>query len=164
MSDYKSLLNECSQIIADQNLTIAFAESATAGKLAFEFSQTPHSGKILKGSLVCYDASVKESLLKIPEELIAEYTPESAEVTKEMAIRLRKLIDAEIIVSVTGLTTPGGSERPGKPVGTMFYCVLLRNEVIERRKIFTGSAVEIVDLTIEQIAKTILQALDTNKA
>lgn len=68
----------------------------------------------------------------MPTTLIEKYTPESAEVTKEMAIRLKKMMGADAVVSVTGLTTSGGSEGPGKPVGTMFYCVLIEERTLLR--------------------------------
>jgi nicotinamide-nucleotide amidase len=149
-------IEEASRLIAEQQLTIALAESATAGKLAYAFSQTAFSGQVLKGGIVCYDACIKEDLLGIAKETIALYTPESAEVTREMAFRLQKIMKADIIVAVTGLTRPGGSEHPGKPVGTMFYCILSGEMMIERKKIFAGAPAEIIDLTIEQIAKTIV--------
>ena len=69
----------------------------------------------MKGGIACYDADLKVSLLKIPQKLIDEFTPESMEVTREMAYRLRELIASDIQVTVTGLTTPGGSETPEKP-------------------------------------------------
>jgi nicotinamide-nucleotide amidase len=161
MPDYQELIHECSDKIARKKLSIAFAESATAGKLAFEFSLAPHSGAILKGGIVCYDACIKEDVLGIPQQLIAEYTPESAEVTKAMAVSVKQMMGADITVAVTGLTTPGGSEQPGKPVGTMFYCILFKDLVLERKKIFTGSPIDIINLTIEQIAKTLLLELQT---
>jgi nicotinamide-nucleotide amidase len=142
-------------------MTIAFAESATAGKLAFEFSQTDYSGDVLKGGIVCYNACIKEDVLGIPQSMIDAFTPESAEVTKEMAIQLKHIMKTDIAVAVTGLTTPGGSEQPGKPVGTMFYCISFKNEVVERKKIFTGNPVEIIDLTIMEIAKTLIHSLNS---
>lgn len=149
----------CAALIAENNLTIAFAESATAGSLSFAFSQVPDAGKILKGGLVCYDACVKEDILKIPAGMIEEFTPESPEVTREMAGRLSSLIPSDISVAVTGLTTAGGSEHPEKPVGTMFYCIFYKNKFTERKKIFAGSPVEIINSTILQIAKTIIKII-----
>ena len=162
METLNMLVEECCQILADNELTIAFAESATAGKLAFEFSQTAYSGKVLKGGLVCYDACIKEDILHIPKEFVDEYTPESPEVTRTMALKLKEIMDADIVIAVTGLTTPGGSEGPHKPVGTMFYCILANGELYERRKVFTGSARDIINLTIEQIVKTLIQVLTSN--
>jgi nicotinamide-nucleotide amidase len=160
MDETKRNVETCSRLLSEQGLTIAFAESATAGKLTYEFALTEYSGQILKGGLICYDACLKEDILGIPQKMIEEYTPESSEITHEMAARLKKIIPADVIVSVTGLTTPGGSEMPGKPVGTMFYCILINKEVQERKKIFTGTPEEIIDYTIEQIAKTIIKILE----
>jgi nicotinamide-nucleotide amidase len=160
MDGIKENIETCARLLSEQKLTISFVESATAGKLAYEFSLTEYSGQILKGGLICYDACLKEDILNIPKKMIKEFTPESPEITREMAVRLKKVIPADVIVSVTGLTTPGGSEEPGKPVGTMFYCILISSEVHERKKIFTGSPEEIINYTIEQIAKTIIKILE----
>ncbi|WPU95661.1 CinA family protein [Mucilaginibacter sabulilitoris] len=160
MENLTALLNECAEQLAGRKLTLAFAESATGGKLSYAFSQTVYAGEILKGGLVCYDACLKEDILGIDKEMIETFTPESEEITREMAIKLKKIMDADIIVAVTGLTTEGGSEAPGKPVGTMFYCVYFEGQTHDRKKIFTGTPAEIVDLTIEQVAKTILQILN----
>src|SRR5690606_37420345 len=160
MKKYKELIERCCRLIAERGWTIAFAESVTARKLAFEFSMTPDSGAVLKGSLVCYNACIKEDILGIPKEMIDLYTPESAEVTREMAARIKKLMKAEVSVAVTGLSSPGGSEQPGKPVGTMFYCIYIQRQVVERKKIFTGTAAEIIDLSLEHIAQTIIHELE----
>ena len=69
----------CSKLMADRGLTIAFSESATAGWLCSEFALTGKSGKILKESIACYDADLKVSLLKVPREMIDQFTPESIE-------------------------------------------------------------------------------------
>lgn len=159
MDGLKENVATCAQLLSERGLTIAFAESATAGKLAYEFSLTEYSGKILKGGMICYDACLKEDVLGIPSEMIETFTPESPEITREMATRLRKIIPADVLVSVTGLTTPGGSEMPGKPVGTMFYCALVQDQIYERKKIFTGTPEEIIEYTIAQIAKTIIKIL-----
>jgi nicotinamide-nucleotide amidase len=147
---------QCSELLARKGLTIAFAESATAGRLAAEFALTPASGKILIGGLVCYDASVKQNILKVPAELIRYYTPESAEVTRELAIRLQKYLPAGIHVAITGLTTPGGSETPEKPVGTMFIHIQFGEKGTGIRQVYTGSQQQIMMKTINRVAKLIL--------
>ena len=155
------LVLESSKLIAAKELTLAFAESATAGRLAYEFSLTPDSGKILMGGLVCYDACIKEDTLGIPHELIEKYTPESAEVTRELAQRLYKVIpSADIFVAVTGLTTPGGSESPEKPVGTMFIHALIKGQDYAIREVFSGNAQEIVAATVVRVAELIKDTLE----
>lgn len=152
---------ESSKRLAENKLTIAFAESATAGNLSYQFSLTPDSGKILKGGLVCYDAGIKEDILKISPEFIEKYTPESAEVTRELARRLYKIVpSADIFVAVTGLTTPGGSETSEKPVGTMFIHVVLKDQDFAVREVFAGNAEEVVMATVDRVGKLLMEALE----
>jgi len=148
----ESKIGICSKLMADQGMSIAFAESATAGWLSSEFALTEESGKILKGGIACYDANLKVKLLGVPQELIDTYTPESMEVTREMAYRLKNIIPSDIQVTVTGLTTPGGSETPEKPVGTMFVFALIRGHEACFRKVFAGTCEEVIHLTIEATA------------
>lgn len=155
------LITDCSQKLKDQGLTIAFAESATAGRLASEFSLTEHSGSILKGGLVCYDAQVKTDVLGIDLDFIKKFTPESEEVTKELAIRLKSLIKSDIQVAVTGLIAPGGSETPEKPVGTIFVHVVIQDRSIAVREVFEGSPEQIVRKAVDLVAKTISNELNT---
>jgi nicotinamide-nucleotide amidase len=143
----------CSKLMAEQGYTIAFAESATAGWLCSEFALTEESGKVLKGGIACYDANLKVTLLRVPQELIDQFTPESLEVTREMAYRLQGLIESDIQVAVTGLTTPGGSETAEKPVGTMFVVVLIKGKEASFRKVFAGSCEEVIRHTIEATAE-----------
>jgi len=151
------LVTESSKHLVAHRLTIAFAESATAGRAAAEFSMVEDSGKLLKGGLVCYDACLKETILGVPAEMIKEYTPESAEVTKELAHRLKSLIEADVLVAITGLTSSGGSETPQKPVGTMFIHLVTKDKSIGIKEIFKGSPEEIVLQTIDRVAKLLLR-------
>jgi len=154
------LIIDCSKILKEKGLTIAFAESVTAGRLAAEFSLTQDSGSVLKGGIVCYDAEVKEEVLGITSEYIKEFTPESAEVTRELAIQLKEIIRSDIQVAVTGLTTSGGSETSQKPVGTIFLHLVIRDNSIAVRKVFKGSPEQIVLLAVDLAAKTIINELN----
>ena len=153
-------IEDCSKIIAQKGMTIAFAESATAGWLCSEFALTEQSGKVLKGGITCYDASLKESLLGVPHEMIERFTPESQEVTDELARRLPKLMPADIHVAVTGLTTPGGSETPDKPVGTMFISALVKGKLYQHREVFKGDCETIIAQTIKAAANMLIAALE----
>jgi nicotinamide-nucleotide amidase len=154
-----TIVMQCSQALSERQLTIAFVESATAGRLSAEFSMCPESGSILKGGLVCYDASLKESILHVPKDMLRHFTPESAEVTRELAERLQIFIPADLHVAVTGLTCPGGSETPEKPVGTIFIHLCTRRKSVAIREVFSGSPEEIVLQCIDRIAALILSEI-----
>lgn len=153
------LIQECSKLLSDKKLTIAFAESATAGRLSAEFALIPDCGQILKGGIVCYDACVKQDILGVPESLVKKHTPESAEVTAEMARRLRNFIKADIYIAITGLTMPGGSETKEKPVGTMFIHALIRGNSVPVREVFKGTPEEIVMQTVDRAGTLLINEL-----
>lgn len=147
----KANLETTAQYLIRKKLTIAFAESATAGRLAAEFSLATDAGKFLKGGLVCYDAALKETLLQVPKKLVEACSPESLEVTRAIADGLAKLIPADLHVGITGLTCPGGSESPEKPVGTMFiHCNYRTRTLFSERIVFKGNQEEIVLQTVEE--------------
>lgn len=153
---------ESSRLIAENRLKIAFAESATAGWLASEFSFVPESGEIFLGGIVCYDVCVKEELFDIPKETIDRYTAESAEVTQLLAERLPNFFKSDISVAVTGLTSPGGSETPEKPVGTMFIHIKLQDKkYVSHREVFTGSPKEIINQAVAKVGVLLLELLKT---
>lgn len=154
----KSVIAVCHSLLA-QNLTIAFAESATTGRLIYDFTSVPECGKVVRGSIVCYDRSVKEELLGIPADVIDTYTAESPEVTQLLADAVKQLIPADVIVAVTGLASSGGSEDAGKPVGTMFIHGYFKDKAWSNKVQFEGSPDEIVAQTIEAIGTMLLAEL-----
>ena len=152
----------CSRRIAEKNLKIAFAESASAGWMASEFSLTPYSGDILLGGIVCYDACIKQDLFDVPQDVIDRYTPESAEVTRLLAERLSKYFKCDIAVAVTGLTTPGGSETPEKPVGTMFIHIKMPNDkYCAHREVFEGSAKDVISQAINRTGELLINLVSS---
>ncbi|WP_285009040.1 CinA family protein [Pedobacter faecalis] len=160
-----AIVTACTELLIDKGLTIAFAESATAGRLTSEFALAGNAGKFLKGGLACYDACIKEELLKVPDELVQKFTPESAEVTEAIAKGLASLIEADIHVGITGLTTSGGSETLEKPVGTMFIHAMLRSEhLFQERIVFTGEQEQIVVSTVIRTAELLYEHLSSRFA
>ena len=148
------------KMLISKKLTIAFAESATAGRLSAEFSMIDNAGEFLKGGIACYDACIKEDLLHVDHLLIETYTPESMEVTRAISLGLAKLIPADISVGITGLTTPGGSETGEKPVGTMFIYATHKGKLAFSQTFnFTGERQEIVSATVEACAAMLIDYL-----
>jgi nicotinamide-nucleotide amidase len=153
------LLIRCSHLLKEKKLNITFAESATAGRLSAEFALIPDCGEILKGGIVCYDACIKQDILGVPDSLVKKYTPESSEVTEEMARRLGNIIKADIYIAITGLIMPGGSESPQKPVGTMFIHAIINQRPVAAKEIFKGSPEEIVLQTVDRVAQLLIDEL-----
>ena len=153
------IVTKCSKTIAEKEWNISFAESATAGRMAAEFSMTENSGVILRGGIVCYEVFVKEQILNVPHSIIEKCTPESAEVTKILAQQTLKIFNSKIAVGITGLTAPGGSETEEKPVGTMFFHIITPEDKIMHREVFKGTPEEIVLQAIDKTAQLITDSI-----
>lgn len=132
-------VNRIVQKLQNNKLTVAFAESCTAGMLASEFVRGKGTGSVLLGSIVTYNENVKQVLLGVKKKTLELYTAESQQVTNEMVMGLHKLLKADICISVTGLADSGGSETPDKPVGTVFFAVFYNGKIEEFREVFNGS-------------------------
>jgi len=150
---------KCIELLSDKKLTISFAESVTTGALCHKFGIVPNSGEVFKGGIVCYDGDIKLKYLGVSKEIVDKYTPESAEVTEQMAKGLKNFLNADISVAVTGLCSVGGSESEGKPVGTIFTNILYNGKHHPLRKVFAGSPKEIVDFAVDDIINEIIQIL-----
>ncbi|AKD05433.1 decaheme cytochrome c MtrA [Pontibacter korlensis] len=146
--------------LKDKGLTVAFAESCTAGMLASEFVKAKGSSDVLKGSLVVYQPSVKQKLLGVKKETLDLYTAESQQVTNEMVMGLKKALDADISIATTGLAGPGASENEEKPVGTMFVSFLYDGKAEEFREVFKGNTESIRKQLVEFIFKKLKGVLE----
>lgn len=150
----------CAEILKARELTVAFAESATAGRVTADFSAVPFAGTYLKGGFICYNVCLKEESLHVPKAMIEKYTPESAEVTEAIAVGLQSLIPAAIHVGITGLPRPGGSETDEKPVGTMFiHALKFGKHLFSERILFTGSSEQIICATVRHTAVLLTDCL-----
>lgn len=137
-------LNEMVVILNEKKLTIAFAESVTAGYVSCQFSKALNVSKIYKGSVVAYQETIKTQLLGVSKITLDAFTAESQEVTNEMAVGIKKLYDVDIAVAITGLANPGGSESLEKPVGTVFITIIHTNQQYKFRKLFSGNREDII--------------------
>ena len=73
-----------------------------------------------------------------------------------MAIGARKLLDADVAVSVTGLAGPDGDDY-GNPVGTVFIGYADGEKSLYVHRLFSGSRQEIRMQTIEAALKLVLE-------
>ncbi len=155
----KRAVNILMNLLREKHLTLALAESMTCGLMAHRLSNVPGTMDVLKGGIVCYDPAVKTSLCHVPAKMIEKYTPESQEVTDELAKNLSRLFDADIYVAITGLAAPGGSECPGKPVGSVFFSVYYKGKIYPLNKVFKGTPLEIKKKACKAAYQFIIEVL-----
>ena len=94
------------------------------------------------GGVVCYDNSLKTSLLGVDPELIARDGAVSEAVALAMAQGATERLGGSVAVSVTGIAGPSGGS-PQKPVGTVWFGVAVNGLVEARHSLFAGTRREI---------------------
>jgi len=136
--------------------TLVTAESLTGGGIGSALTAVSGSSAVYKGGIISYTNWVKETILGVEGALLENHGAVSAPVAKAMAEGVRKLLQADVAVSVTGLAGPGGDEF-GNPVGTVFIGYADGHQSRVKHCLFSGDREEIRNQTIETALNLILQ-------
>lgn len=110
---------EILQLLAQRGETFSAAESCTGGLIAQRFTDISGASAVFLGGVVSYTNGVKQRVLGVPEEILAQYGAVSQPVAKAMAEGVRRITGSDWAISVTGLAGPAGDDR-GNPVGTVY--------------------------------------------
>ncbi|MEX0875564.1 MAG: competence/damage-inducible protein A [Actinomycetota bacterium] len=129
--DEESLELVVGRMLRERGLTVATAESCTAGALAARIANIPGSSEYLIGGVVTYASEAKTKELGVPAELIEEHGAVSEPVTRAMATGGRERLGADIVVSVT--CAAGPESQDGAKPGTMFLGVAGPGATVEVR-------------------------------
>ena len=132
------------QNLNSDSLTLALAESCTAGLVADLLARVPGVSGVLWGSFVCYTGEAKVSMLGIDRDRLLRYGLVSGETVCDMANGALEKSGANIAAAVTGLAGPDG-DGSAVPVGTVWTAAALQGKGVARAREhhFTGSRNEI---------------------
>lgn len=111
----QTLLN----LARDHGVTIATAESCTAGLISGAITEVAGSSTIFDRGFVTYTNAAKIRMLGVCDETLLRVGAVSEEVAREMADGALERSDATLAVAVTGIAGPGGSEH--KPEGRVCF-------------------------------------------
>lgn len=143
-------------IAALQGKTLATAESCTGGLIGGALTGVSGSSKVYKGGVISYWSEIKEQLLSVDGEVLANVGPVSAETAKAMALGAKKLLQADIAVSVTGLAGPDGDEF-GNPVGLVYLGYADDKQNVTREHHFSGDRDSVRKQAVDATLKLILE-------
>ena len=146
----------CDVLKALKGKTLVTAESLTGGGIGAALTSVSGSSEVYKGGIICYTNWVKENLLYVPAEILETYGAVSSWTAGYMAGGVRKALEADIAVSVTGLAGPGG-DAFGNPVGTVFVGYEDRKTAVVKHFRFDGSREDVRKQTVEAALKLILE-------
>lgn len=136
--------------------TLVTAESCTGGGIGAALTAIPGSSAVFKGGVICYTDWVKHNVLGVDQQMLDKYGAVSSPVAGAMASGVRKLMDADVAVSVTGLAGPGGDEF-GHPVGTVCIGYVDKKHSLAKQYQFYGDRDDIRQQSIRAALELILE-------
>lgn len=145
----------CDVIARLAGKTLATAESLTGGGIGAALTAVPGSSTVYKGGVISYTNEIKCNVLGVQQELLDRYGAVSSQVAGEMASGVRRLLNADVAVSVTGLAGPGADEF-GNPVGTVYIGYEDCQRSIVAHYLFDGDRQTVRNQTIDAALNLIL--------
>ena len=115
----KVISREVSQLLWEMEKTVGTAESCTGGRIAEAIISVPGASKYFKGGVISYVDEIKESLLGVSPEVLAEKTAVCAEVACQMVVGACRTLNTDYAISATGFAGPTGGTKD-IPVGTIW--------------------------------------------
>ena len=112
-------------LLEERGWSLAVAESMTGGLVASRVVDVPGSSGWFRGGVVSYDTQVKYDVLGVREGCPVI----SGECAVAMAEGVRKVIGADVGLSVTGVAGP--AEQEDQPVGTVWFGLALPGRATE---------------------------------
>lgn len=99
-------------------VSVATAESLTAGWIAAALADIPGASTVLRGGVISYHNQVKQEVLGVEASLLQTRGSVDPEVARQMAEGARRVCTSDVAVSSTGVAGPEAHD--GKDVGTVF--------------------------------------------
>lgn len=101
------------------SISVATAESVTAGLVAATLADVPGCSAVLRGGVIAYAKEAKGRVLGLPDQVLEHVVSE--EVARLMAEAVASLLDATIAVATTGVAGPDWLD--GQPPGTAWIAL-----------------------------------------
>jgi len=118
-SNEDTLASVVGSLLNDADQTLSVAESCTGGGLGAMLTDISGSSSYFLGGVIAYANQVKQNLLNVNGQDLAEQGAVSSTVAEQMALGVKKRFATDWGVSITGIAGPkGGTET--KPVGLVY--------------------------------------------
>jgi len=118
--------------------TLAIAESCTGGLLSNRLTNISGSSNFLKLAIVAYSNETKSRLLKVSRSVISKYGAVSTQTAVLMAKGVRRILNTDFGISITGIAGPTGGTKT-KPVGLTYIAVSTKLEILCLECQFSGT-------------------------
>ena len=128
-------------LLSARGLTFATAESCTGGLIPKKITDVSGCSSVYLGGVVSYANSVKQNVLGVSGEMLADIGPYNRETAEQMVAGVRALTGADAAVATTGIAGPGGTEY--KPAGLVYIAASFRDKTFVTENHFSGTRAEV---------------------
>jgi len=142
------------ELLRKHGFRLAVAESCTGGLVGHLITNVPGSSVYYMGSITAYANEAKVRLLGVRWETLEKFGAVSKETVIEMAYGVRKVLTADIGLSISGIAGPDGGT-PDKPVGLTWIGLSAEGVDEAWRFIWPGDRLAVK----EQSARAVLRLL-----
>jgi nicotinamide-nucleotide amidase len=146
--------------LKQQGWLLTSAESCTGGWLGQAITAVAGSSEWYERGFITYSNRAKMEMLHVSSSALKQFGAVSIEVAYEMAAGALKNSPADISVAITGIAGPGGGSKL-KPVGTVCFAWILKNDLaIKRKLVFTGDREAVRRQAVMTAIQGILELLE----
>ncbi len=150
------------EFLRRRGLTLAVAESCTGGLLADRITNIPGASEYFLGGVIAYANAVKRDLLGVPPETLERHGAVSRETVLAMARGVRRLLSADVALSVSGVAGPGGGTAE-KPVGTTWIALATPEDARAQRFRWRGDRLANKSASAEAALQMLLEYLRSER-
>jgi len=155
------LAAQIGQSLKHKGLHLSVAESCTGGLLGHHITNIPGSSDYFLGGIVAYSYSLKESLLHVPAETLAQHGAVSRQTALAMARGCRQITGADVALAITGIAGPGGGMKD-KPVGLVHIALVAEDVEACERHVWQGNRLENKTASVRAALVLLQKYLDAN--
>lgn len=130
--------------LAENELTVASAESCTGGNIAHRIVENSGSSAYFLGSVVSYSNDIKARVLGVNRSLIEKNGAVSRPVVEAMAKGVSTLMRSNCAMATSGIAGPHGGTA-AKPVGTVWFAAKYNDTLVSEVRHFTGNRNQIIE-------------------
>ena len=149
--------------LKERGLTCATAESCTGGSVGGAITAVPGSSAVFLGGVISYANEVKRDVLGVPQEILDTHVAVSPECAERMAAGARRLLKADLAVSLTGIAGPDGGSAE-KPVGLVWFGLATKDGVRTEKMVFGGDRAAVRAQAVDHALGLLLSAGDATQS
>ena len=149
------------ELLRKKKLTLAAAESCTGGKIAQLITSIPGASNYFKGSVVSYATETKISVLGLDADFVKEYSVVSAEVVKEMALSVQRMMNTDCAIATTGNAGPLKGDSNAE-IGTVFIAIVTPKEIVIEEFNFGQPREKVIDRAVNKALEILYKEILKN--